>query len=248
MEKKYHYKNTKSCQTNKSGKRYVLGSLAIGTGILLILRNLGIIPSEVSHILFSWQMLLIAIGGLNLIFGGKRSSALILLSIGTFFMLPEIFDIPLETRKLFWPVILVIIGLILVGANNSKRFLKHNGLKKNAGSDVIDVVSIFGGSEQKITSKNFIGGSITSVFGGSEVDLSDAGMEHSEAVIEIFTAFGGTEIIIPPEWEVKINVTSILGGFSDERNKIVTDIPGVERKVLIIRGFTIFGGGTVSSY
>jgi predicted membrane protein len=193
-------------------------------------------------------MLLIAIGGLNLIFGGKRSSALIMLSIGAFFMLPEIFDIPLETRKLFWPLILVIIGIILLKSNHSKDFLKHRAEKKNTSSDIIDVVSIFGGSEQKVTSRQFAGGNITSIFGGSEIDLSDAEINDSQAIIEIFTAFGGTEIIVPPEWEVQINVTAILGGFSDERNKIVTDIPGVKRKVLIISGFTIFGGGTVTSY
>jgi len=43
-------------------KKYTLGVIVIVAGIPLLLSNTGFLPYELRHILFSWQMLLIAIG------------------------------------------------------------------------------------------------------------------------------------------------------------------------------------------
>ncbi|HCQ29318.1 MAG TPA: hypothetical protein DIU39_03465 [Flavobacteriales bacterium] len=234
------------CKNNKckGNKRLIIGILFVGIGSVLIANNFGLIPQNVKHILLSWQMLLISIGGLNLIFGGKKTSAIILLSIGTFFMLPKIFDIPVETRKLFWPSIFVIIGLVMIFVKNRKS----KSISYGKGEHVLDIVSVFGGGSQKITSDDFKGGSVVTVFGGSEIDLTGASLQEDEITIDLVSLFGGTTIIVPAEWDVKIDMVSILGGFKDNRNKIVTDIPGVKRKVLHITGASVFGGGELKSY
>jgi len=59
--------------------------------------------------------------------------------------------------------------------------------------------------------------------------------------------FGGTTIILPKEWDVVINVTSILGGFSNKaiRNpSVVID----QSRTLHIKGLAMFGGGEVKTY
>jgi hypothetical protein len=113
--------------------------------------------------------------------------------------------------------------------------------------DIIDDVAIFGGSEQKITSKNFKGGKISNIFGGSTFDLSDAELAPGRNVLDMFCLFGGSKIIVPAGWRVKIEVTAIFGGYNDKRRMPPKTDEVVERE-LVIRGVVIFGGGEIKSY
>ena len=95
--------------------------------------------------------------------------------------------------------------------------------------------------------KNFRGGKITSIFGGSEIDLLDSELSSEINVIEVFYLFGGSAIKVPKDWVIINKVTAILGGFADKRN-VSTSAVADPKKTLILRGFVMFGGGEVSSY
>ncbi|MDZ7633001.1 MAG: LiaF-related protein [Bacteroidales bacterium] len=95
--------------------------------------------------------------------------------------------------------------------------------------------------------ENFQGGKITSIFGGGEVDLTRSSLAPDENVIEITCIFGGTTIIVPESWNIILDVTPILGGFSDSR-KIRGDVMKDNTRSLAIRGTVIFGGGEIKSY
>lgn len=110
--------------------------------------------------------------------------------------------------------------------------------------EYIDETNIFSGSEKKIISQNFRGGKITSIFGGSEIDLSSSHLAEGTNVLEVFYMFGGSSISVPADWVVVNKVTSILGGFSDKRNVNPTPTSG-SGKILIIQGFVMFGGGEI---
>jgi len=59
--------------------------------------------------------------------------------------------------------------------------------------------------------------------------------------------FGGTTIVVPNDWNIVMNVTSIFGGFS---NKSVKD-PNANvdlSRTLIIKGLVVFGGGELKTY
>jgi len=99
---------------HKSKKRSFVGLIFIIVGAVLIAKKMDIIPSNISHIIISWQMLLIGIGALNIVTNKNFSSGLILISIGTFFILPKIFDIPFEIKEMFWPAIFVVIGILMI--------------------------------------------------------------------------------------------------------------------------------------
>lgn len=113
-----------------------------------------------------------------------------------------------------------------------------------SSENFIDLLTFMGGGKRKITSENFIGGKVTSIFGGSELDLTSANIIEKECVVDVFTMFGGLEVIVPNDWDVRVDVTSIFGGFDDKRNVVGSD----SSKVLIIKGVNIFGGGEVKSY
>ena len=110
--------------------------------------------------------------------------------------------------------------------------------------DYIDEVNIFSGSEKRIAINNFRGGKITSIFGGSEIDLTGSTLAEGNNVVELFYMFGGSSFIIPADWTVNNKVTSILGGFSEKGNPVITNVTK-DNKTLTITGFVMFGGGEI---
>lgn len=188
-------------------------------------------------------MLLIGIGAFNIFTKANYRSGLILITIGTFFITPKIFDIPFEMREMFWPAIFIVIGVLMVTVKNRHKTKGNNESSEHS----VDMLTLFGGGNRKITSDQFLGGKITSIFGGSEIDLTGANLKDKECVVDVFTMFGGTEIAVPKGWEVQVDVVSIFGGFTDKRGPVEI-ANSEEHKILIIKGFSIFGGGEVKSY
>jgi len=59
--------------------------------------------------------------------------------------------------------------------------------------------------------------------------------------------FGGCVLIVPSDWEVKVEVSAILGGVADKRIPTTNYI--VEpKKELIIKGIVALGGCEIKSY
>lgn len=117
--------------------------------------------------------------------------------------------------------------------------------KKTSNLDYLDSVNVFGGSHQIVYSKNFKGGEITAVFGGCDVNLTQADFE-GQVVVDITAIFGGAKIIVPPGWIVKSEVTAIFGGLDDKRS--IQPIVDEQNKILIIKGIALFGGVDIRNY
>lgn len=117
--------------------------------------------------------------------------------------------------------------------------------KKTNLNDHLESVNVFGGSHQTVYSKNFKGGEIIAVFGGCDLNLTQADFE-GEIIIDVTAIFGGCKIIIPPGWQVKPEVTAIFGGMDDKRS-IQPAVEG-QNKMLIIRGIALFGGVDIRNY
>lgn len=117
--------------------------------------------------------------------------------------------------------------------------------KKTASNDHLESVNVFGGSHQTVFSKNFKGGEIIAVFGGCDLNLTQADFE-GQIVIDITAIFGGCKIVVPPGWQVKPEITAIFGGMDDKRS-IQPAVEG-QNKILIIRGVALFGGVDIKNY
>lgn len=230
-------------EVKNQSKRGPLGIFLIAAGLLLLLANLDILPYAVSDVLFSWPMILVGIGLFNLI---KReyTTAVILISIGTFFILPDIFyDLNPRDFFKFWPLLIIVAGASFVFRKRSTPSFSRENLSSD---DYIDEVDIFGGGVSQITSQNFRGGKITAIFGGGEIYLEKCTLSQHGAVIDVAVIFGGTKIVVPRGWNVKTEVVSIFGGFADKRN-FIEGTPSDQSKTLIIKGTAIFGGGELRS-
>ena len=84
------------------------------------------------------------------------------------------------------------------------------------------------------------------MFGGSEIDLTQAKLAEGVYTLEVNAIFGGVTVIVPSDWKIELKMTSILGGFTDKR-AYIKENPDPS-KVLVIRGSAIFGGGEIKSY
>ncbi|HPE75099.1 MAG TPA: hypothetical protein PLC80_03385 [Draconibacterium sp.] len=113
-----------------SNSRVVLAFVLIGIGSLWLLRKIGIyfewpkfylqnlffpfknMFHDLTHFIFSWPMILIIVG--LVLMAGKRSSGVVLIVIGGIFLLPKIFVLPGLTFSMFFPVLLVALGVALI--------------------------------------------------------------------------------------------------------------------------------------
>jgi hypothetical protein len=113
-----------------NNSRVVLAFVLIGLGTLWLLRKIGIylewplfylqniffpfknLFHDLTHFIFSWQMVVIFVG--LILMAGKRSAGMVLIVIGGIFLLPKIFVLPGLTFSMFFPVFLVGLGIALI--------------------------------------------------------------------------------------------------------------------------------------
>ncbi|MCK5457900.1 MAG: hypothetical protein KAI45_12300, partial [Melioribacteraceae bacterium] len=147
----------------------------------------------------------------------------------------------------FWALLLIGLGAYIIYKNQSKpnRENIYGSSEFGEESEYINDVSIFGGSKKNFQIDNFRGGNITSIFGGSEINMTDSSLCDGISTLNLFFLFGGSKIRIPSNWNVFIQLTPILGGFKDKR-VIVADESNDSKK-LVIKGFVLFGGGELNN-
>jgi len=227
--------------------RRTWGIVAIVVGAILMLNVFNLIPMRLIDVLWSWQMILIVVGLVSLLNNESKFLGIILISLGAFFLIDDYWYFPVELRRAFWPAVLIIFGGYLV--ISPPKYFKPKNKRKGAEDerDFIDEVSVFGGGEKIVTSNQFKGGRITSVFGGSKINLMNSDLAVGNNILDTFCVFGGTTIVVPAGWNVRVEVVSVFGGFSDKRERM-PNLVFDQEKVLVVKGVAIFGGGEVKSF
>jgi predicted membrane protein len=232
-------------RNRSTSNRAIIGVILVIAGLFLVIRNTGFFPGFIDHVIFSWPMLLVVIGLVMTLGASEKTAGIIIMAVGGFFIIPLIFRETFHMYNMFWPSIFIIIGVIfIVTKRKGWNAVTSKGM---ASDDIIDYVSIFSGNERQVVSQNFKGGKISAVFGGIDLDLTKAKLSPGRNHLEIACVFGGTTIIVPENWSVTIEVTPILGGFTDSR-KLIPGTTSDTTSQLLIKGAVIFGGGEVKSY
>ncbi len=251
--------NNAPYKQNNPGK--VIGGLILVTvGIVLLLQKTELI--FLPKWLFSWPVLLIIIG---LVIGVKKQfktpAPFILILIGGGFLAERLVDF--DAGKFIWPMLIIIFGIFLIVGkkHNFKKRGRYNNNDNqdyntendwgidtppvNANEDFIESTTAFGGIKKNILTKSFKSGEINTFFGGTELNFLQADFDK-KAVLEVTQVFGGTKIIIPSNWEVVSEITAIFGGIEEKRTP--QPVSNEERKILILRGTSIFAGIEIRNY
>jgi len=233
-------------RTSGRGGHAVIGLVLILVGVGLAAHIMDWFPRAIERVIFNWEMILIVLGIIFIASRNDQTTGWILLLIGLVFLVPDLVHIPYPLRKLFWPAMFVIFGVVLLVRGQSIRSSKAPNASYDPNDTYLNDVSIFGGGEKVISAKNFAGGKITAVFGGSNIDLRQANLAQGTQVIDVLCLFGGSNLMVPPGWDVRVEVVSILGGFSDKRQHFGEPQKEVG-KTLVIRGLAMFGGGELKN-
>ncbi|WP_114747749.1 LiaF transmembrane domain-containing protein [Pleomorphovibrio marinus] len=240
-------------------KNQIIGALVLIIGGLLLLKQLGIFFPVW---LFTWPMILIAIGILiGVRHGFRNTSSVVLILIGGYFLARNYLGLPFELEKFLLPIALIILGIYLMANRKKKgaefweghfdRFEREVRTGKSKlkteeqHMDYINEESIFCGSKKRVISKTFKGGEITTIFGGTDVDLTHADME-APAHLEVNVVFGGLKLIVPAHWDVQLGVSNIAASVDDKR--FLHQGPVDAEKKLVLSGAVVFGGIEITTY
>ncbi|MEY4877146.1 MAG: hypothetical protein RL708_2295 [Bacteroidota bacterium] len=241
--------------TRRKGRIFTGVAFIVG-GVLYILNHANLL--QLPYWFFSWKMLLILVG----LFVGvkhnfRHASWLILVAIGGWGLLTRDIFPELHLGDFFFPAVLILIGLLFI-IKPKRRFHPswHQHFKNRrqfkqqftdaSSEDYIDFNVVFGGIKKNVFSKNFKGGEINNVFGGSEINLTQADFTGTIR-LEINNVFGGTKLIIPPHWQIKSEITAVMGSVEDRRT--IQPATGVAAdKIIILEGNTFFGGIDIRNF
>lgn len=211
----------------------ILGILIIVIGVLYLLSVID--PSFAINYSLLWPIALIVLC-LYSIFKNKRAD--IVPAIGLFFGL-LILGVNCElwsdkAYEFIWPGILIIVGLSIIFKSVNYKKRKVDVL----GKDGIHTYNgILAGVEEKVESKDFKGADIYAVFGGVDLDLRNIEVKD-DIVINVYSVFGGTTLLVPENYNIKINSTAVFGG-NENKTKNKFD---EKKKTININCVSVFGG------
>lgn len=239
------------------GGRFFVGLFLLLLGIVIILKQLGFAIS-VQEIFSYWPVLLIllgldwASGSFRRTPAGKKSktafssgqflSGLLLILIGTFFLLRKFGYLTELSTEAFWNIFLALL-LIVAGFNLiSSRLRTESSRGRWAFLGGIEV----GGSDLwRLES-----GSYFAFMGAIKIDLTAAEIPRGETVVELTAVMSGIDVLIPSGLAVVYDGSALLGGitFKDQedggiiaRRKI--EEPGEQPDPLLrLRARALMGG------
>jgi len=248
-------------------------TLLIIAGVLLLCTKLNFIPARYIDALISWQMLVILIGVVSLV-KGHFYSAVVFITAGTFFIIPEIGKVsgnfigtvPPNFLQLYWPALLIVAGILVVIHRIFPPIRKFNMMEERfrmhaeahgrgdrfkhshrweTEDGFVNKSSIFESGEHIVLDPEFKGGSIDTVFGETKLDLRKTNLPEGTTRLDINVVFGSVNIYVPADWRVQLNVNSVFGAFEDKRP--FKDADTDPSRTLKICGDIVFGGGELKN-
>lgn len=215
---------------------FIWGTIFIAAGILYILDAFTSINIDIFDF---WPLLFILPSIASMLSNGIKIGNTVFLLIGVTCLLTELHIINEDTTdKLFIPICLIIIGVVIIFKDKlaktkppiwvEKKFDSNNNPGYNA---------IFSSNKIMYPHDTFTGADISCVFGSVVLNLRDA-IVTEDTIINCYCVFGGVDIHVPPNINLRISGTPIFGGITNK----TPDYENVNAPSLYINAITMFGG------
>lgn len=208
------------------GLKLIAGIFFTVLGILLTADNLDLLVAD--RYIRLWPALVMLAGLVKVYEPGSALLGIALLIVGAWLLAHNVGLIRFTIFDM-WPIILIGIGVLLVG--RAFGFMPQPHLPKN--------MVLLSAQKLEHGARDYTGGTLTAVLGGYEVDLTQADIRQSPAVLNVFALWGAIEIQVPEEWDVQSEVMPVMGGVevTTPRGAVVDP-----KKRLILRGSALMGG------
>ena len=174
----------------KISPRVVVGLLIVAFGLALTLDELGVM--EAGELIHYWPFGILAVGIANVLDRerSKRTFGWILTGVGALLVTENFFHINIHVWR-FWPLAIVVFGLLIVYRSMRPRpegvegpgytigggTSASNAPSNKAGSleQVISDFVMWSGIQRRVASPAFKRADLTAIMGGIELDLRQAG-------------------------------------------------------------------------
>lgn len=222
------------------GHRILVGLGFLAVGVIFLLENLTDWDIPWGG---WWPVILIVVGLWSLVRNRSWLGGPVVIALGVFFLLDtqDVWDYTIGDIWRFWPVALILLGAKMLFGRRKKtdRRAPESFLDDRSGPGELDVTTVFREDNRRVTDRNFSGGRITCVFGGSKLDLRGAALAGGEATLDVTAVFGAAKIRVPDSWTVDVQTNNIFGGVEDDRSLPAEGRAGDR---LTITGVCLFAG------
>jgi predicted membrane protein len=103
---------------------------------------------------------------------------------------------------------------------------------------MLQVNNILSGADRRVTSREFKGGDVHNILGGTKIDLLEAKLAPGDWLLTVSTILGGVEIFIPRDWNIEVQPNNMLGGVDDRTRQA----PAAGGGRLVIKASALLGG------
>lgn len=219
--------------------RNIIGVFLIAIGAIALVDLMEIAEINFWNTLGDWWPIIFVFIGLNG-FSKKEESkfgAAAFTIVGLIWIASNIEIIPLGFWELIVPLLFVTLGLYLIFGRPRNVFIASS-IEGKSSEEYVDIRAFFSGQKERITSNNFKGGKIESVFGGIELDLRQIKISDDFEILQIDSIFGGVQIWLPEDIKLITKGTPFFGGL--QNSTVNTENP--DAPTLHINYSVIFGG------
>ena len=236
-----------------NGSRFSIVLILVGLGFLAV--NTGLVPTIYQPLFSSWPIWLV-FGGIYFLLDCAWFMGLSLLTVGTFYIIPEIsavnpaLNIPPDFVHLYWPALLVVAGLYFILSKNFGRrpwtdwksythFENFENTTFNNEDGYLHVSASFDSRKNIVMDPVFKGGNVECSFGEVVLDLRKTTLQEGKTALNVNCSFGSIVIIVPSDWNVQLQGDSAFGSFTDSRYAPSFNSTAVSS--LVIQGKCSFG-------
>ncbi|MCX8074738.1 MAG: cell wall-active antibiotics response protein [Clostridia bacterium] len=211
------------------------GAAFILIGLIAALKSFNVVDFNVFFEGW-WTLFIIVPAVVSMVQNGIKTSNVIVLLIGVFFLLSARDILGYDTfAKLIVPTIFLLIGVNIIFKDQfNKNYKTIKTLNKNG---LNEYNAIFSGQEVNFPAEKFEGANINATFGGVDLNLKNAIID-SDIVIEASAIFGGIKILVPQNVRVKVSSTPVFGGVSNKVNPVA----GENMPTIYVNSTCMFGG------
>jgi len=218
----------------KSNQQSWIAIVIIAIGAIFLLQSLNIL--HLGHFIGEWWPLILIVAGFLKLQSDDRRNGSIIFIAGLVLLSATLDFINWGSIFKLWPLAILYVGISMLLKSKGKSGLSFSTFT-STDDDFISANAIFGGVEKSIHSKSFKGANIMALFGGVEIDLTNAKAIETGCVVNVTALFGGAEIRVPKDWNIIVTGTPIFGGVEDKSEG------GAEGAVNVTLNATVAFGG-----